>query len=526
MISAVRQFLRQHLLIPPQFWILGLGVLFLLILQMVGVGWFWTVHPSYDQNALQNFIGTLAEVLASVLGFTISVVAIVVQLSADRFTPKVTELFLRERINFFVISFLIIANLIAVWTTLVFSVVEQPIKLISLNLVLGSSSFLILIPYFIFVFNFLQPASIIRKIEQQIRYAIRMGIQASCADGFIGAQSQCLSALDEIRGIAISAIRNRESLIILESLDSLKAFVLFYILQKKNLSPFWFSLSRPLYRDPDLVLLDQDNLKLIEKKKIWVELKVFRQYQAVFIDALNTFREACYIIGGSTREIAERSLMYQDLTLLELTIKFFNTYLRAVINTRDIRTGYNILKQYRQVGETAIQYKRDSFTLEIAQHFRYYSLLAYKAGLFFLCETFAYDLGILAQCCCQYHSPIGKDLLKIFLVIDQDPEGEQQEGTLRGIRKSQSKLAAYYLQKGEEDLARAIFEDMKHEPMSRLKIILEEFQTTPSEFWEFTDRGENFYYVDPNLFPFLLIFFRWFDHLSQDSLTEDLPQLS
>ncbi|MGQ9837143.1 MAG: DUF2254 family protein [Cyanobacteriota bacterium] len=56
-----------------------------------------------DTGALHEFVATLAQVLSGVLGFTISAMAIVVQLSADRFTPKVTELFLQEKVNFYII---------------------------------------------------------------------------------------------------------------------------------------------------------------------------------------------------------------------------------------------------------------------------------------------------------------------------------------------------------------------------------------------------------------------------------------
>ncbi|NJK63425.1 MAG: DUF2254 domain-containing protein, partial [Synechococcaceae cyanobacterium SM2_3_1] len=160
--------------IPVNGWILAVGLGAILVTQVLGSGWMWFSDRSGipDTDAMQGFIGTLAEVLSGVLGFTISVVAIVVQLSADRFTPKVTELFLRERTNFLVIFFLIITTLVAVWTTLAFSIVSEPSLLVILNLTLGTLAFVILIPYFIFVFNFLQPASIIRKIEQQIRQAV------------------------------------------------------------------------------------------------------------------------------------------------------------------------------------------------------------------------------------------------------------------------------------------------------------------------------------------------------------------
>lgn len=500
--------------IPANGWILAVGLLLVFAFQAVGPGLLGSGSrsPIQDQDALQGFVGTLAEVLSGVLGFTISVVAIVVQLSADRFTPKVTELFLRERTNFSVILFLITANLIAVWTTLVFSVIENPLFLVILNLILGTLSFVILIPYFIFVFNFLRPVSIIYKIEQQIRQAVIRSFDSTRVETqIIPAHRQCLSALDEIKGIAVNALRQRENLIMLDSLDSLKAFALFYGVYKHKLPSYWFLLTEPITRDPDFVSVDTAKLRGIESDRTWVEAKIFRQYQAIFTDAVNEVREACYIIGINTRELAEQAIQTNRLELVELSIKFFNTYLRAVINSRDIRTGYNILKQYRLVAESAIHNHQDSVALEIGQYFRYYSLLSYKAGLLFLSETFAFDLGLLAQLCCQTESDISYALLNIFLKIDQDPESEQQEQTLRGIRKSQVRLAAYYLRAGYKDLAQMIYRDMKDEPPGRLRIIQDELRSTRAEFWEFTDRGENFYYIEPDLLPYVSLFFDWFD---------------
>ena len=34
-----------------------------------------------------------------------------------------------------------------------------------------------------------------------------------------------------------------------------------------------------------------------------------------------------------------------------LAVKFMNTYLRATLNARDVRTAYNVLNQYRQLAE-------------------------------------------------------------------------------------------------------------------------------------------------------------------------------
>lgn len=502
--------------IPLSLWLLGLGLLVLVTLRVMTPAVLWLLPPSRIQyhDTLQDFIGTLAQVLSGVLGFTISVVAIVVQLSAARFTAKVTELFLREKINFLIILFLIIANLVSVWTSLVFSFIEKPIALILLNLILGTLSFVILIPYFIFVFNFLRPTSIIYKIEQQICQTV-----IDCCDRtqtetqIVSAHHQCLSALDEIKGIAASAIQQRESPIVLNALESLQTFALFYKEYKCNLPDQWFVLTQPINRDPDFVSIDDATLEKIQTQRVWMDVKLFRRYQSIFTDSLNGFPEACCIISINTREIAEQALQRNELEIVNLAVKSFNTYLRAAIDNQDHRTAYNIIKQYRLVAEAALQTHHEAVVLEIAQYFPYYCLLAYKAGTFFLPETFAFDLGLLAQYCCEHGSEVGVKVLEILLKLDQDPENKQSESTLRGIRKSQVKLAAYYLKAGDEPLAREIFKDMQHEPHARLNVIYDELQSAGADFWEFRDRGGNFYYVEPELKPFLAEFFRWFEQL-------------
>lgn len=259
---------------------------------------------------------------------------------------------------------------------------------------------------------------------------------------------------------------------------------MFYGMYKSQLVEGWFLVTPSIHRDPDFVALETVTLKELETQKNWLEVKIFRQYQSIFTDSLNYFREACYIVVINTREIAQ-ALQRQDWAIAHLAIKFFNTYLRAVITTPDVRTAYTLIKEYRMLAEAALQHHNESIVLDIAHHFRYYCFLAYKAELVFLPETFAFDLAVLAQKCCEQNSEISVNILDIFLKIDQDPESEHQENTLRGIRKSQAKLAAYYLKSGCKHLAEIIFNDMQHELMARLHVIFGELQSAHADFWEF-----------------------------------------
>ncbi len=46
---------------------------------------------------MQNALGSLSQVIAAVLGIAITVVSIVVQLAATRYTSRVADLFFRDR---------------------------------------------------------------------------------------------------------------------------------------------------------------------------------------------------------------------------------------------------------------------------------------------------------------------------------------------------------------------------------------------------------------------------------------------
>src|SRR6478609_2712938 len=47
---------------------------------------------AFDADTLQNALGNLSQVLAAILGIVITVVSVVVQLAATRYTPRLAEM--------------------------------------------------------------------------------------------------------------------------------------------------------------------------------------------------------------------------------------------------------------------------------------------------------------------------------------------------------------------------------------------------------------------------------------------------
>src|ERR1044071_4764574 len=72
----------------------------------------------FDAETMQNALGSLAQVIAAVLGIAITVVSIVVQLAATRYTSRVADMFFHERPDLAVMGFFVVACIDAVWVSL------------------------------------------------------------------------------------------------------------------------------------------------------------------------------------------------------------------------------------------------------------------------------------------------------------------------------------------------------------------------------------------------------------------------
>jgi len=255
-------------------------------------------------------------------------------------------------------------------------------------------------------------------------------------------------------------------------------------------------------------------------------MKVLRQYQTIYSEALNRMRDINYLLAINTRILAQAAMANRNDELMRLVIKFFNTFLRTTINQKDVRTAYNVLNQYRLLAEEVLDYNEGAYAAEIASYFKYYGQLSYGANLPFILETVAYDLCTLNELAFERGSSVADRILRIFLMVDKESEGEVQEAALRGVRKAQIKLATYLLLKGDEPRARKIYQDMANEEPGRMSSIRDELLTVLSpDFWEISDRGVNFDYLSADRKSTLKHFFSWFAKLSppRASLISQLP---
>jgi hypothetical protein len=236
-----------------------------------------------------------------------------------------------------------------------------------------------------------------------------------------------------------------------------------------------------------------------------------RQYQTIYGAALNEYRELNYLISKNVRELAEGAMERADRAVIDLAVKFLNTFIRATINARDVRTAYNVLNQYRLLAEDSLRRGEGRVAVAVARYFKYYGQLAFHMDLGFILETAAYDLCALNELAFDLKARERSELLRVFLQVDKEGEGAKKEAALRGVRKAQVKLATYYLQRGDDQSAREVYRDMQNEQPARLASIRDELLGVDSPyFWEVTDRGTNFDWLSPERKARLMEFFEWF----------------
>jgi hypothetical protein len=462
--------------------------------------WFSQIDP---ETAL-SIISTAAELLAAVLAIAITVVAIIVELAANRYSHRISSLFVKEPTNIVVMSFFVVATLYCIWIafTLDAGVNDPVISNAGLfaSLVVLSVSLIILLPYFAFVMSFLSPVSVIESIQNTALQAINKIGRASTETS----QKKFIVAVDELQDIARRSAELGDRAVEMESINAMYELVCVYqpmIADLKGNSAAWFEVSDTVRNDPDFVSVNETSLAAIRSENIWPEVKILRQYLDLVGDSRPGARDASYLIAINTRRMAVQSLEYRPkLELANLCMRCFNSYLRATINKKDARTGYYIMNHYRMLGEELLNKSELDATKSVADFIHFYGLLGFEQGLPFLLEVAAEDISKLASRCIEHDAALLDGLLDLILNLDQDLKEEFQSDSLLGVRRAQVKLATHLMEHGDEERVARICRDLANEKPERLRKLFNILKSEDRrEYWEFTDRGVNYAYIPENL---------------------------
>ncbi|MBW1885891.1 MAG: DUF2254 domain-containing protein [Deltaproteobacteria bacterium] len=461
------------------------------------IDWLTRLDPGAAFDTLSN----AAEVIAGVLGIAITVVAIVLELAANRYSHRITWLFLRDPVNIVVLSLFVLTTLQCVWIAAAIGGPDSPSNHeaiipgagFAITLGLVTISLLALLPYFNFVFAFLSPLSMIEKIRNGALTRIRK-LRLSNLERTQNAVEQ---AVDELQEVARTASEHSDRSIAMATVDALAELLASYGELRKDLPPDWFKIAPAIAADPDFVSLSASALEDIEESKVWLEVKIMEQYLSLMALCVPKERDIANLIAIKTCQIATDTGRDRD-ELRALCMRCMNSYLRTTINASDPRTTYYILNQYRLFAEQMLRSHHHDDVIRIARYLKFYGNLGYEAGMPFLLETAAHDLVELIEVDLAEGEGLTDELLTLLLDLDREIKHESQEQTLLGIRRSQMQLGTFLLERGDVDRAGRVAIDLASEPPQRIERVLELLdQAHEPQYWEFTARGVNFAYLPP-----------------------------
>lgn len=465
-----------------------------------------------NKEDVANAVGNSIELLAAILGLVLTVVAIVVQLAAQRYTPKLVDLFIADRINIGIFALMIFSVMYAV--AIIFSIKHDffpQVGVTSLT-ILTLIELALLLPYFNYVFKFLTPLNIITSIQKNIRKAILSALQNKGLN-MEQYQGEVANALEQITDTVLSSNSQMDRNVSLMAINQMRDILLNYQKYKKKLHKAWYQVPPSQF-----ISISSDFYEEILQRKIWVEAKAFMDMELIFKMSIKSMPDAISAIAYNTRVIGSHAVKNKDQELLKLVIEFYNTFLRISVNDKNQKAIYNLFYQYRILTEDIFSYDLD-LAQKVLFYFKYYGQTAQQAGLWFILVTASFDLAALVEKAYERKLKNIDALMDTLLQTDDFLDRSKDILALKSVRKSQLKLAAYLVSRGEKRLVEKIVNDFKEQESFSLLIQLKDelLAVKDKKFWEVTDRGINFEYMDDDQKFFLNEFYESFILPAKDS---------
>src|SRR5262245_13025733 len=162
-------------------------------------------YVRFDPTSITDAVSSLAGVIAAVFGIVITVVSIIVQLSAERYTG-VARMFLRDRVNLAIMGYYVITCVCGVWLSTSLHHDYVPRAALIAMMAATTGGLVLMAPYFRYVFWFVEPMNIISRIRSEAAGTVKKGAVRSGAAASAEAQAGALNAMEELTDITSNSI--------------------------------------------------------------------------------------------------------------------------------------------------------------------------------------------------------------------------------------------------------------------------------------------------------------------------------
>jgi hypothetical protein len=418
------------------------------------------------------------------MAIVFTAIAIAVPLTANMYSLKFLEFFLKDRVNAAVLVFVVFTNVNT--TVLSYALKDHFVPSTAINLqldlmILGGA---LLFPYVYYVFRFLHPHTLLARLEREtaghVRAVVRRPADAALRRVPVG------EGLEHIASVAIRSIDRLDRSTAIEAVLGLERVLRGYWGEKERLPREWFEAESRTFLGFTSAALDE-----LRASRGWVEMKLLSQLRQVMSGSIGRMHDVTSAGARALRRLGLEEAARRDPWLRELVMEYFNTLVRAALNARDVRSVFVFFDQYRLFAE-ALSSEHPDEVLEIAYYFEYYADVARDLNLTFVVEAVAHDLGTLVRHAWHSGAPNREALLVRFL--EYAARGPAQAG----VKKAHALLAAYFLAAGEAEAAERVARSFAGlDPAFVARVKAELLGVKREKYWEVNERRMNMDYAPP-----------------------------
>ncbi|MEO7732408.1 MAG: DUF2254 family protein [Kofleriaceae bacterium] len=437
-----------------------------------------------NNGKLVDILSPMARAYNNLLAMLMATIGLAVPLTATMHTPKLIEMFLRDRVNRYVLSFMAFGAAHTLWVDYMIGPKFAPTWSIALSVYMAMAGWALLIPYFFYVVRFVDPSRLLVRLREDVtslivRVADRRGDPME-------AQTVLSVRVGQIGTIVIKSLDRNDRDVAAEGAWAIKVLLDHYAKYKARMPKEWFVVDRA-----DFVGLSDEALEMLSEGKTWFEMKCLLQLEHGFLRALHGASDTVSTFSDATRVIGVRAVEHHDEQALRLAIRFFNNYLREAIKARNLRAVYDVFHQYRRLGRELGD--RPELLREVGRHFSYYAGMARTYGMVFAPQLAIFDLGFVTRRAFERASPAGADLLREVLALPHRTGSDVHSMAV----KAKLILGGFFVGNkliAEAELVRKNLNDVDAVEIERAET---ELLAADRSFFEVTDRQLNLEYVPP-----------------------------
>jgi len=429
-------------------------------------------------------------------GVTLSIVLLGVmfgiQTTSSRYSPRIIGIFTRNPLNALVLSFALASIL---YTFLVRSEVKVnyvPMASVAVAEVLALINFALLFPYVLYTFEVMRAETLVSGIMRRARRELRGGMHTRRS---LQHRTALLTCLEQVSDIAFGSVQLGDMPVCVLSIEVMGDFLSReYLPVKKNLNPEWFKVGHAeLSGASDQIIAE------VNRAGTWFAYVVMSS----FVDMIGLTpvhrKEAVHAIAVATRKIGLAAIDVGDSEVAELSLRFFNTHLRAAINRSAPTFASGIMNEYRRFAIGALEWRRD-LAVEAAAHLLRYGRHFDEAGMPAIFGAAAEDVADLAIEARVRDPQVSFRLAQLLVrnLLDLIPNARPIG--LNGLFKGVAKLTCWAMASDEKDIAHVLVEGIAAAPPDFVDAALSRMESTQNGlFWEVNERVISFDWVEQSL---------------------------